>query len=224
MEENKKFLFLTNSSERSPKELCSKLRHLGIEVGVDNFYSSALSTARFLQNQKPNGTAFVIGEPGLMQALYNEGYSMNDVDPDYVVIGETKNYGYEGMQRAVNFVRNGARLIGTNCDVIDRIEDGVAPACGALVAPVELATGVKAYFLGKPNPLIMRSAMEKLQCTPDDTCIIGDRIETDIIAGLESGIDTVLVLTGVTSLDDLKRFSIRPRYIAHSIASLRPLK
>jgi len=211
---------LTNSSERSPKELRAKLKRLGIEVTEDNFYTSALSTAKFLHDQLPGGTAFVLGEPGLMQALYNEGYSMSDVDPDYVVVGETKNYSYEGMQRAVNFVRRGARLIGTNCDLIDRTEEGVAPACGSLIAPIEMATGIKAYFLGKPNPLIMRSAMEKLGCTPKDMVIIGDRMDTDIVAGIESGIDTVLVLSGVTTLPDLKKFSYRPTFIAPSIGHL----
>jgi len=218
--EEKKFLFLTNSSERSPKELQRKLSHLGIEVAESNFYTSALSTASFLQNQKPNGTAFVIGEPGLIKALYSEGYSMSDVNPDYVVVGETKNYSFEGVQRAVNFVREGAQLIGTNCDLVDKVEDGWFPACGSLIAPIELASGVKAYFVGKPNPLMMRSAMEKLGCTAEDSVIIGDRMETDIVAGIESGIDTVLVLSGVANMQDLKKFSFRPRFVAKSIASI----
>jgi len=213
-------LFLTNSSERSPKELQAKLKRLGIEVSEDHFYTSALSTAKFLRDQLPGGTAFVLGEPGLLQALYNEGYSMSDIDPDYVVIGETKNYSYEGVQRAVNMVRRGANLIGTNCDIIDRTEDGVAPACGSLILPIEMATGVKPYFVGKPNPLIMRSAMEKLQFTPQEIVIIGDRMDTDVLAGIEAGIDTVLVLTGVSTLPDLKRFSYRPRYISPSLGHL----
>ncbi|KJE91898.1 hypothetical protein CAOG_009606 [Capsaspora owczarzaki ATCC 30864] len=222
--EKKRFLFLTNSSERSPKELQQKLGRLGIHVGETQFYNSSLSTAEFLQRQKPNGSAFVIGEAGLISALYEVGYTMNEIDPDYVVIGETRNYNYERMQLAVNLVRRGAKLIGTNVDVYDKALNGVSPGTACLVAPIELATGSKAYYLGsKPNPLMLRSAMRKLGCDAKDTVIIGDRMDTDIIGGIESGIETILVLSGVTSMDELKRYAYRPDHIMGSVSDIAAL-
>jgi len=211
---NKNFLFLTNSSERSPRELKEKLARLGLDVDASHFYTSALATATFLKSQKPEGcSAYVIGDPGLLNALYDAGVSMNDIAPDYVVMGETHSYSYEKIEKAVNLVRRGARLIGANPDLTGPIENGIAPATGALIAPIELSTGAKAYFVGKPNPLMMRGALKHLGCRREDTAIIGDRMDTDIIAGIESEIDTVLVLSGVTSEDDLKMFAYRPKYI-----------
>lgn len=216
-EENKRFLFLTNSSERSPRELQEKLRRLGIEVGQEHFYTSALATAAFLSRQKPNGSAYVIGEPGLMQALYEAGYSMNDTNPDYVVVGETRNYNYGMLETAVALVRKGARLIGTNCDITDRSQDSFVPACGSLMKPIELASGRTPYYIGKPNPLIMRAALNRLQVTRSEACIIGDRLDTDILSGIQSEIRTVLVLSGVTSLHDVTLCAFRPDCILPSV-------
>ena len=220
--ERKKFLFLTNSSERSPRELHEKLLRLGVQVEEEHFYTSALATAGFLARQCPGGSAFVMGEAGLTEALYDAGFSMNDINPDYVVVGETRNYNYERLERAVHLVRNGAKLIGTNPDLTDPIEKGVAPATGALIAPIELASGYSAYFVGKPNPLMMRHSLKSLGCRREETAIVGDRMDTDIIAGIESEIETVLVLSGVTSREDLKRFAYRPRYILDGVGDIVP--
>lgn len=210
---NKDFLFLTNSSERTPRELSEKLSRLGIEVDESHFYTSALATAAFLSSQKPGCTAYVIGEAGLLNALYSAGISMNNVNPDYVVVGETRSYSYEQIERATLLVQKGARLIGANPDMTGPTEQGIIPATGALIAPIELATGCKAYFLGKPNPLMMRRSVKQLNCHCRDAVIIGDRMDTDIVAGLESEVDTVLVLSGVTTLPMLTQFPYRPNYI-----------
>jgi NagD protein len=220
--ENKNFLFLTNSSERSPRELREKLLRLGIDIEEDHFYTSALATAEFLDKQCPKGSAFVIGETGITNALYNIGFSMNDSNPDYVVVGETANYNFDKLQQAVHLVLNGAKLIGTNPDLTDPTEKGIAPAAGSLIAPIELATNRKAYFIGKPNPLIMRQARKKLQTKREETVIIGDRMDTDIIAGVESDLTSVLVLSGVTSREDLNKFAYQPNYILSEVADLVP--
>lgn len=215
--EGKAFLFLTNSSERSPAELSQKLARLGIEVGADHFYTSALATATFLAAQVPGGSAYVIGEPGLISALYDAGFTMNNVNPDYVVVGEGRGYSLEALDRAVRLVRNGARLIGTNPDLNGPSEDSIVPACGALVSPIELAAECKAYFVGKPNPLMMRNAMKKLGAKREETAIVGDRMDTDIVAGVESEIETVLVLSGVTRAGDIGRFAYRPRHVLEGV-------
>jgi NagD protein len=216
----KRYLFLTNSSERSPKELAQKLARLGVEVPAEHFYTSALATASFLATQSPGCSVYAIGEAGLLNALYEAGLTMNDVNPDYVVIGEARSYTYDTMTKAIRLVLGGARLIGTNPDTTGPTEGGLVPACGCLVAPVELATGCKAYYLGKPNPLMMRSALKRLGATREQTAIVGDRMDTDILAGIESEIDTVLVLTGVTAVGDIKRFPYRPRYVLAGVAEL----
>jgi len=218
--EKKEFLFLTNSSERSPRELQEKLGRLGIQVAASHFYTSALATASFLATQKPGGSAYVIGEAGLINALYDAGFSMNEENPDYVVVGETRSYSFEKIERAVNLVRAGAKLIGTNPDVTDPLEKGITPATGALIAPIELATGTKAYFLGKPNPLMMRHGRKLLGCDREETLIIGDRMDTDIIAGIHADIETVLVLSGVTSKEDLKRFAFYPNYVLNGVGEI----
>jgi len=218
--EQKKFLFLTNSSERTPRELCQKLARLGIEVAAEHFYTSALATAAFLAGQKPGGSAFVIGEAGLTNALYEAGFTLNDVSPDYVVVGETHSYNYDQITRAVRLVLKGAKLIGTNSDVTGTVEGGLVPATKALIAPIELATGAQAYFVGKPNPLIMRHALQQLGCRREETVILGDRMDTDIIAGIESGIETVLVLTGVTAEADLHRFAYQPHHVCRDLVAL----
>ncbi len=218
--ENKRFLFLTNSSERAPRELQEKLARLGLEVDQKHFYTSALATAAFVAKQAPGCTAYIIGETGLSNALYDAGISMNDVNPDYVIVGESRNYTYENILRAVKFVQQGAKLIGTNPDLTGPTEQGIVPATGALISPIEQATGNKAYFIGKPNPLMMRTALKKLGCQREDTVIIGDRMDTDIVAGLESEISTVLVLSGVTSREEVDSFAYRPDHILNGIGDL----
>ncbi|MDR2094139.1 MAG: HAD-IIA family hydrolase [Treponema sp.] len=214
---DKAYLFLTNSSERSPLELSQKLERLGILVDPEHFYTSALATASFLASQRPGGSVYVIGEPGLIQALYDAGFTMNNVNPDYVVVGEGRGYSLEALERAVHLITGGARLIGTNPDRTGPVEGGIIPACGSLVAPIELATGVKAYFVGKPNPLMMRHGLRRLNTNRENTAIIGDRMDTDIVAGVESEIETVLVLSGVTRLDDIPSFPYQPRHILEGI-------
>lgn len=218
--ENKNFLFLTNSSERSPVELKQKLARMGLDVDEKNFYTSALATAEFLANQKPGCSAFVIGEPGLTNALYEKGISMNDVNPDYVVVGETRNYNYESILRAVKHVNNGAKLIGTNPDMTGPSEQGIIPACKALVSPIELSTGAFAYYLGKPNPLMMKTGIKLLGVAPEKAVIVGDRMDTDIIAGVESEIETVLVLSGVTNFHIMRKFPYRPAYIYNGVGDI----
>ena len=213
----KAYLFLTNSSERSPVELAQKLSRLGIDVDPKHFYTSALATASFLSSQHPGGSVYVIGEPGLIQALYDAGFTMNNVDPDYVVVGEGRGYSLESLERAVKLVMNGARLIGTNSDLSGPVEGGIVPACGALVAPIELAAKTKAYFVGKPNPLIMRHGLRRINANREETAIIGDRMDTDIIAGIETEIETVLVLSGVTTLTDLPVYPYQPKHILEGV-------
>jgi NagD protein len=219
-EQGKSYLFLTNSSERSPMELQQKLTRMGLSVDESHFYTSALATARFLASQSPGCTAYIIGAPGLHNALYNVGIAMNDVNPDYVVVGETKNYTFDYITRAVHHVRGGARLIGTNPDMTGPTEEGIAPACRALIAPIELATGRSAYFIGKPNALMMRTGLRMLGVHSDEAVMIGDRMDTDILAGIETGLDTALVLSGVTSLEDVKTFPYRPKYIYDGVGDI----
>ncbi len=222
--ENKKFLFLTNSSASSPRELQQKLFRMGLEVDESHFYTSALATALFLKNQAPGCSAYVIGAPGLLNALYDAGITMNDVNPDYVVVGESNTYNYESVLRAVTHVRNGARLIGTNTDLTGPSENGIIPACRALISPIELATGKSAYFIGKPNPLMMRTGLKMLGVHSEDAAMIGDRMDTDVIAGIETGLDTVLVLSGVTAKEDLCLYPYQPKYIVNGVGDLPPQK
>ena len=218
--QGKKYLFLTNSSERSPRELQQKLERLGIAVGEEHFYTSALATAAFLKSQQPGGSVFAIGDSGLINALYDAGFTMNDVNPDYVVVGESKSYTYDKITHAIRLVLGGAKLIGANPDVTGPAEKGLVPATGALLAPIELCTGSKAYYVGKPNPLIMRHALKKLGCQREESVIIGDRMDTDIIAGIESAIETVLVLSGVTTEADLNRFAYRPHHVLSGVGAI----
>jgi NagD protein len=218
--EGKKFLFLTNSSERTPKELQEKMLRLGIDLDESVFYTSALATAQFLALQKPGGTAYIIGEAGLINAMYNAGFTMNNYNPDYVVVGDTRGYSFEKIELAVNLVIRGAKLIGTNPDLTGPVENGIIPATKALISPIELATGRQAYFVGKPNPLMMRIALKKIGCSNEETIIIGDRMDTDIIAGIESEIDTLLVLTGISTLKAVDKFPYRPTYILDGVSDL----
>ena len=206
LENDKKFVFLTNSPEKTPQELSMKLDRMGLQVTADHFYTSAMATAAFLSSQKPGCTAYVIGEAALTKALYDEDINMNDVNPDYVVVGETRSYNFEKIEQAIELVNKGAKLIGANPDITGPTERGIMPATGSLIAPIEIATGKKAYFVGKPNPLMLRHGLRRLKCHSADIVFIGDRMDTDIIAGIESNVDTVLVLSGVTSREDIDNF------------------
>ena len=221
LEQNgKRYLFLTNSSGSTPLELKQKLARMGLEIDMSKFYTSALATAQFLSSQAPGCSAYIIGDSGLYSALYEVGISMNEVNPDYVVVGETRNYNYEQITRAVALVRNGARLIGTNPDMTGRNESGIIPACRALIAPIELASERFAYFVGKPNALMMRTGLKLLDVHSSEAAIIGDRMDTDIIAGIETGLDTVLVLSGVTSKAQVATFPYRPQYILNGVGDI----
>ncbi len=219
-ENNKKFIFLTNSPERTPQELSMKLARMGLQVSADHFYTSAMATAEFISSQAPGCTAYVIGEPSLTKAMYDQGIYMNDVNPEYVVLGETRTYCFEKIEKAIELVNKGAKLIGANPDTIGVTEKGVMPATGSLIAPIEIATGKKAYFVGKPNPLMLRHGLRKLGCHSEEIAFIGDRMDTDIIAGIESNLDTVLVLSGVTAKEDIDNFPYRPKYVMSGICDL----
>ena len=217
---NKEYLFLTNNSGYTPKELNQKLARLGLDVPEHHFYTSALATAAFLKEQSPGCSAYVIGESGLFNALYDAGITMNDVNPDYVVVGEGKAYSLDTLTKATNLVLAGAKLIGANSDVSGPIENGIAPACRALTAPIEMATGKEAYFCGKPNPLMMRTGLKLLGCRPEEAVIVGDRMDTDVIAGLESGAQTVLVLSGVSTKETLDTYAFRPTMVLDGVGDI----
>ena len=220
--EKKQFMFLTNASDRSPLELRQKLLGMGVDIDVSHFYTSALATAHFLKTQAPGCSAYVIGAHGLLNALYEVGIPFNDVDPDYVVVGETMGYNYEMIIKATELIHKGAKLVATNSDLTGPSDRGIIPACRALVAPIEMATGKQAYFIGKPNPLMMRTGLKKLGVHSEDAVMIGDRMDTDIVAGMETGLETVLVLTGVTNMTNIKQFSYQPHYILKGIGDLVP--
>ncbi len=218
--EKKEYLFLTNNSGATPRELHQKLERMGLDVPEENFYTSALATAAFVKAQAPGCSAYVIGEAGLLNALYDAGITMNDVNPDYVIVGEGKAYSLDTLTKAVNLVLKGAKLIGANSDVSGPIENGIAPACKALVAPIEIATGREAYFCGKPNPLMMRTGLKILGCHSDEAVMIGDRMDTDVISGLESGMSTVLVLSGVTSKEKLQKYAYQPDLVLDGVGDI----
>ena len=217
---NKEFLFLTNNSGYTKRELQQKLARMGMEVSEEHFYTSALATAAFLKEQSPGCSVYAIGEAGLLNALYDAGITMNDVNPDYVVIGEGKSYSIDTLTKATNLVLKGAKLIGANSDVSGPIEKGIMPACGALIAPIEIATGTKAYFCGKPNPLMMRTGLKLLGCHSAEAVMIGDRMDTDIISGMEAGMSTVLVLSGVTDMEDLKSYAYKPSLVLEGVGDI----
>ena len=218
--EKKEFLFLTNNSGSTPKELQQKLMRMGVDVSEDHFYTSALATAAFLKEQSPGCSAYVIGEGGLLNALYDAGITMNDVNPEYVIVGEGKSYSLDTLTKATNLVLNGAKLIGANSDISGPIEQGIAPACRALTAPIEMATGKQAYFCGKPNPLMMRTGLNLLGCHSGEAVMIGDRMDTDIISGMESGMSTVLVLSGVSARETVNTFAYRPTMILDGVGDI----
>ena len=219
-DEKKEYLFLTNNSGYTPRELHQKLARMGVDVPEEHFYTSALATAAFLKEQSPGCSVFAIGEAGLLNALYDAGITMNDVNPDYVVVGEGRTYSLDTLTKATNLVLRGAKLVGANSDVSGPIENGIAPACRALIAPIEMATGTNAYFCGKPNPLMMRTGLRMLNCHSAEAVMVGDRMDTDVVSGLESGMSTVLVLSGVTSLDLMKTYAYRPSVVLNGVGDI----
>ncbi|WP_415646859.1 HAD-IIA family hydrolase [Stackebrandtia soli] len=219
----KRFLVLTNNSIYTPRDLHVRLRAAGLNVPAESIYTSALATADFLSVQRPGGSAYVIGEAGLTTALHEIGYVLTDISPDYVVLGETRSYSVGAMTTAIRLVEAGARFIATNPDPTGPSAEGILPATGAVAALITKATGVEPYFVGKPNPLMMRSALNKVNGHSETTAMIGDRMDTDVVAGMEAGLETILVLSGVTSSDQVERFPFQPNRIADSIADLIPL-
>ena len=216
----KRYLVLTNNSIYTPRDLHARLRVSGIDVPAEAIWTSALATAQFLDSQRPGGTAYVIGEAGLTTALHETGYVLTESDPDYVVLGETRSYSFTAITRAIRLVDAGARFIATNPDPIGPSAEGNLPACGAVAALITRATGVEPYFVGKPNPLMMRSALNAVGGHSESTAMIGDRMDTDVVSGMEAGLETVLVLTGVTTRAMVDRFPYRPSRIVDSVADL----
>ncbi len=214
------FLVLTNNSIFTPRDLRARLLSAGIDVPEQAIWTSALATAQFLADQRPNGTAYVVGEMGLTTALHDIGYVMTDRDPDYVVLGETRTYSFEAITKAIRLVEAGARFIATNPDVSGPSVHGTLPATGSVAALIETATGRKPYFIGKPNPLMMRSALNRLDAHSETTVMVGDRMDTDIKSGLEAGLRTVLVMSGSTRADQIETFPYRPTRVVDSVADL----
>jgi NagD protein len=214
------FLVLTNNSIYTRRDLAARLRTSGLNVPEESIWTSALATADFLQDQRPGGTAFVVGEAGLSTALHQAGYTMTERDPDYVVLGETRTYSFERITRAIRLIEAGARFIATNPDATGPSQDGPLPATGSVAALISRATGVEPYFVGKPNPLMIRSALNALDAHSESTVMIGDRMDTDIVAGLEAGLETILVLTGISTAPDVERHPYRPARVVDSVAEL----
>jgi len=217
-----RYLVLTNNPIYTPGDLAHRLHTIGLDIPAERIFTSARATARFLKRQRPNGTAFVVGESGLTTAIHDAGYVITDTNPDYVVLGETLSYTMELITKAMRLVADGARFIATNPDATGPSEGGITPACGAMAALIEKATGVSPFFVGKPNPLMMRTALNYLDVHSEDTVMVGDRMDTDIIAGVESGMETILVLTGVTRREMVDRFPYVPTQIVESVADIKP--
>jgi 5'-nucleotidase len=216
------FLVLTNNSMFTRRDLAARLAANGLNVPEEAIWTSALATARFLEDQRPNGSAFVIGEAGLTTALHDAGYTLTERTPDYVVLGETRTYSFERITRAIRLIEGGARFIATNPDPIGPTPDGPVPATGSVAALISRATGVDPYFIGKPNPLMMRSALNAIDAHSETAAIVGDRMNTDVVSGLEAGMETVLVLTGVTTREEAERYPYRASRIVDSVAELLP--
>ena len=212
------FRLLTNNSQRTRRDVATKVGRLGIDVEEEHVFTSAMATARFLALQKPHGTAFVIGEGGLHTALHSNGYSVVDRDPDYVVVGEGRTFNLEMVETAVCMIHKGAKLIATNLDPNCPTENSIRPGCGAMVAMLEIATGVRAFSVGKPSPIMMRAARKEIGLSTDETIMIGDTMETDILGGVQLGYHTILVLSGGTKRDDLPRYQYRPEIVVESLA------
>jgi NagD protein len=214
------YLVLTNNPLYTPRDLAHRLKTNGLEIPMERLFTSAMATARFLQSQRPNGTAYVIGESGLTEAIHEAGYVITDIKPEYVVLGETHTYNITQITKAIRLIVAGARFIATNPDSSGPSERGIVPACGAMAALVEKASGKAPFFVGKPNPLMMRTALNYLGVHSEDTIMVGDRMDTDIVAGVESGMETILVLSGVTSRDMIERYPYRPTHILDSVADI----
>lgn len=217
---NHPFLFLTNNSQRTNRDIVTKLLKMGIEVTESNIFTSAKATALYLARQKTKGTAYVIGEGGLLNALNEIEYSIVDTEPDYVVVGEGRSFTFEMLENAVRMVSKGSKLIATNMDPNCPTEFGLRPGCGAFVKMIEVATGMSAFSPGKPNPIMFRAARKQLDLRTDETTMIGDTMETDILGGVQMGYRTVLVLSGGTKREDLCKFSYQPDVIVESIAQV----
>jgi NagD protein len=216
------FLVLTNNSIYTRRDLAARLRLGGLDVPEEAIWTSALATARFLDDQRPRGSAFVIGEAGLTTALHDAGYTLTERSPDYVVLGETRTYSFERIASAIRLIAAGARFIATNPDATGPAPEGPLPATGSVAALISRATGIEPYFIGKPNPLMMRSALNAIDAHSETTAMIGDRMDTDVVAGLEAGMETVLVLTGLTTREDAERHPYRASRVVESIADLLP--
>ncbi|MCK0175085.1 MULTISPECIES: HAD-IIA family hydrolase [Mycobacteriaceae] len=218
VERERPFLVLTNNSIFTPRDLAARLARSGLTVPESSIWTSALATATFLNDQLPGGSAYVIGEAGLTTALHEAGYTMTDVEPDFVVLGETRTYSFEAITKAVRLILGGARFIATNPDVTGPSAEGPLPATGSVAAMITRATGREPYFVGKPNPMMFRSALNRIEAHSESTVMVGDRMDTDVVAGIEAGLDTILVLTGSTSVEDVERYPYRPSRVLPSIA------
>ena len=215
------FLVLTNNSMYTTRDLAARLGRMGVQIAPDSIFTSALATAQFLGEQRPNGTAFVMGEAGLINALYDVGYTQAEMDPDYVVLGETRTYSFERISKAIQLIERGARFIATNPDPTGPSLEGSLPATGSVAARISSATGVQPYFIGKPNPYMIRSALRKIGAHSESTVMIGDRMDTDVVTGLEAGCETILVLSGITQSEaEAHRFGYLPSHIVGSVAEL----
>jgi NagD protein len=218
VERDRRFLVLTNNSIFTPRDLSARLVRSGLQIPEESIWTSALATATFLADQLPHGSAYVIGEAGMTTALHEVGYTLTDRDPDFVVLGETRTYSFEAITRAIRLIEKGARFIATNPDVTGPSEEGPLPATGSVAALITKATGRDPYFVGKPNPMMLRSALNKIEAHSENTVMVGDRMDTDVVAGIEAGLDTILVLTGSTRRADIERFPWRPGRVLDSIA------
>ena len=215
-----KYLVLTNNPVYTPKDLAHNLQKMGMEIPPELIFTSAMATAQFLQKQRPNGTAFVIGESGLTSAMHEAGYIITEHDPDYVVLGESSAFSLENLTKGIRLIIDGARFVATNPDPSGPTAMGIVPACGAVAAMIEKATGVNPFFIGKPNPLMVRTALNYLGVHSEETIIVGDRMDTDIIGGVQNGMDSILVLTGVTKPEQIERYSYIPTYVYDSVAEI----
>jgi NagD protein len=215
-----KFLVLTNNSRYTPRDLSARLATMGLDIPDESLWTSALATARFLNSQRPQATAFVVGEAGLTTALHDIGYVLTDQAPDYVVLGETRTYSFEAITTAIRLIDAGSRFIATNPDPVGPSSDGALPATGAVAALIQHATGVAPYFVGKPNPLMVRAALNALGAHSETTAFVGDRMDTDVVAGMEAGLETILVLSGVTDAEQIERFPYRPSRVVESVDDL----
>ena len=216
----RRFLVLTNNSIYTPRDLTARLTRAGIDLPEELIWTSALATAAFLEDQQPKGSAFAIGETGLTTALHEIGYTLTDIEPDFVVLGETRTYSFEAITKAIRLVTRGARFIATNPDTTGPSPEGPLPATGAVAALITRATGIEPYFVGKPNPMMFRSALNRIEAHSESTIMVGDRMDTDIVAGIEAGLDTVLVLSGSTKRDEVASFPYRPGRIVDSVADI----